>query len=64
MDQRGFELLYSFDPAFQGCLGIDVQIHVERMALLIGYDLRINIKVTHQRRVSSTHHLRIAEALE
>ena len=62
VDQCRVQLRHSINPAFHRSLRIHVQIHIERMALLIGYDFRINIKFTHQRRVSSTHHLKIHPA--
>ena len=62
VDQCRFQLRHSINPAFHRSLRVHVQIHIERMALLIGDDFRINIKFTHQRRVSSTHHLEIHPA--
>ncbi len=43
--ERGLERIYRIDPAFQRCLGIDIHIHVQRMPLLIGDELRIDIRV-------------------
>src|SRR5215469_15238202 len=62
VDQRRFELLYSFDPAFQRGLGIDVQIQVERMALLIGDDFRVDVLSTHERCMGSLQHLKVDPA--
>jgi hypothetical protein len=43
-------------------LGIDVQIHVERMALLIGDDFRVDVLSTHERCMGSSQHLKVDPA--
>ena len=57
MDKCRFELLNSFDSTLQTCLGIDVQIDVECMALLIGDDFRVDVLGTHERCVRPPQHL-------
>ena len=59
MDKCRFELLNSFDSAPQTCLGIDCQVHVQRMALLIGDDFRVDVLSAHECGMGSPPHLKI-----
>src|SRR5712691_10411956 len=53
--QRRSERFNSLDRAFQRRFRVNIQIHVQRVTLLIRDDLRINSQSSHQRRMRSAH---------
>src|SRR5690349_22202246 len=62
VDQRRFQLLNSFNPAFETRLGVDVQVPVEGMALLISDDFRVDVLIAHKRSMGPPQHLKVDPA--
>src|SRR2546425_12863938 len=61
--QSRSERFTCIDSAFQRGFGVHVEIHVERMTLLIGDALRIHAELAHERCVRSAHHMKIAPSV-
>ncbi len=57
--KRGFEAVHCRSPAIKACSGVDVFVHINGVAHLLGPALRVHVELFHQAAVGPPHNLEV-----